>query len=377
MRHRQSSSLGVWCLLAIGATLCTGGVTVAAQVAPPGPPATSLLEVDEDYAFQGEYTGALGMVGAGPWQVVGLQVAARGGGDYIATEYYGGLPGAGWYGGQKQYLKGRREPDRLTLMLGDRPRYEVADGIAWFIDENGDKLTWLRKVDRISRTLGQIPPPNAVVLFDGHDTSRLEHAHLTPDGLLKEGVFTRDEYQDYFLHVEFQLSYMPYARGQGRSNSGVLLQGREVQILDSFALEGAANECGAIYGFYRPEINMCLPPLAWQTYDIDFRSARFNVRGQMTENAWFTVWHNGYAVQEHVPVWHMTGKRGPDTPELRPIEFQSHHNPVRFRNIWLVVNSRAAGQFDSGLPFNSYQQPGSSVFGNVMLPQRYGPYWTP
>ena len=72
-----------------------------------------------------------------------------------------------------------------------------------------------------------------------------------------------------------------------------------------------------------------------------------------------------------------TGHGAQESPELLPIEFQNHGDPVRFRNIWLVVNSRAAGQFDSGLPFNMYQQPGSSVFDNVHLPQRYGYYWTP
>ncbi len=66
----------------------------------------------------------------------------------------------------------------------------------------------------------------------------------------------------------------------------------------------------------------------------------------------------------------------PETSELLPILFQRHANPVRFRNIWLVVNSRANGQYDSGLPFNTYQQPGSSVFDNVQLPQRYGFDWT-
>ncbi len=170
---------------------------------------------------------------------------------------------------------------------------------------------------------------------------------------------------------------MPFARQQGRSNSGIYLQrSYEIQILDSFALEGLPNECGAIYRYRAPEINMCLPPLAWQTYDIDFKSARFDVSVRKTEDAYVTVWHNGYAVQEMVPIARKTGHGKPESPELLPIEFQNHGDPVRFRNIWLVVNSRQAGQYDSGLPFNTYQQPGSSVYGNVHLPQRHGFYWT-
>jgi Domain of Unknown Function (DUF1080) len=338
---------------------------------------TTIEEVDADYAYQGEYYGTLGFVGGGPWQPFGLQVAAEGNGDYIAIEYPGGLPGLGWYGGQKAYLRGRRESDRLTLR-GEGRRYDIAENTAWHSDENGDKLTWLTKVNRMSRTLGQPAPPNAIVLFDGTSVSRLDHTRVASDGSLQEGAITSDGYRDFFLHLEFQLSYMPGARGQGRSNSGVYLQRRyEVQILDSFALEGAINECGALYRYRRPEINMCLPPLSWQTYDIDFRAARFDVGGKKTEDARVTVWHNGYAVQEQLALSRPTGHGRPESADLLPIELQNHGNPVHFRNMWLVVNSRDAGQYDSGLPFNTYQQPGSSVFDNVHLPERYGFYWTP
>lgn len=377
MRHPRPSRFIILLALAAFLALLPDRAATAAGPRAAVRAATNIDDADPDYAFQGEYYGTLGLVGGGPWQPFGLQVAAEGKGDYIAIEYPGGLPGLGWYGGEKAYLRGRREPDRLTLR-GDGRRYDVTDGIAWYVDVNGDKLTWLSKVNRMSRTLGQPAPPHAIVLFDGVQTDQLVNAHVTPDGLLKEGASTKEAYQDYFLHVEFQLSYMPDARGQGRSNSGVYLQRRyEVQILDSFALEGLANECGAIYRFRRPEINMCLPPLAWQTYDIDFRSARFDVSGQKTEDARITLWHNGYAVQEQVAIPRKTGHGEPESPELLPILFQNHGTPVRFRNIWLVVNSRTVGQYDSGLPFNTYQQPGSTVYGNVHLPQRHGPYWTP
>jgi hypothetical protein len=372
MRHHTPGSfLRVCLLLVTTAAVAASSPALVSVRAAEGPAVTNLEEADADYAYQGEYYGTLARTGGGPWETIGLQVAARGAGDYIALVYPGGLPGLGWKGEPKAYLHGRREPDRLRL-FGDNMGFIVGDNVAWRIDENQEIHSWLKKVDRQSPTLGQSPPTGAIVLFDGRKSDSLINAELTADHLLKEGTAARDTYQDYFLHLEFQCSYMPSARGQGRSNSGVYLQSRyEVQILDSFALEGLSNECGGIYRFRRPDVNMCLPPLAWQTYDIDFRDARFDVAGQKTEDAMVNVWQNGYPIHEQIAIPHPTGHGQPESPNLLPIVFQKHGNPVRFRNIWLVVNSKDTKHYVPQLPLKVYQHPGDS-YGTVWLHVPHG-----
>jgi hypothetical protein len=130
---------------------------------------------------------------------------------------------------------------------------------------------------------------------------------------------------------------MPAGKDQGRGNSGVYLQGRyEVQILDSFGLAGEHNECGGIYSVKAPDVNMCYPPLAWQTYDIDFTAAEF-ADGKKVKDARMTVKHNGVVIHENVAVPKATTAAilG-EGPEPGPIYLQDHGNPVRFRNVWVV-----------------------------------------
>jgi len=72
-------------------------------------------------------------------------------------------------------------------------------------------------------------------------------------GLLA-GLLTKMPVDAFHLHIEFRTPFMPAARGQQRGNSGVYIQQRyEVQILDSFGLEGIENECASLYRQKRPD----------------------------------------------------------------------------------------------------------------------------
>jgi hypothetical protein len=182
-----------------------------------------------------------------------------------------------------------------------------------------------------------------LVLFDGSTPVNLQDASVTDDGLLAPGASTATPVRDFQMHLEFRTPYMPYARGQARGNSGVYIQRRyEVQILDSFGLEGEANECGGLYKQRRPDLNMCLPPLAWQTYDIYFTAARWRADGAKIANARITVLHNAVAVHDGYELTDKTGAGRPEGPEDLPIHFQDHGNPVRFRNIWIVAHEEEA-----------------------------------
>ncbi|HVW03180.1 MAG TPA: DUF1080 domain-containing protein [Planctomycetaceae bacterium] len=300
--------------------------------------ATDLSQVDSDFQYQGEYLGSV-VEESGYSVCFGLQVVAEGQGQFRGVTFRGGLPGYGWDETTRAVYHGTLGDGGVHL-TGGPLQIVITVGRAEVSDTHGRRLGELTHVERRSSTLGAPPPAGAQVLFDGTDRDTFVKPKITADGLLQIGTETKQPMQDFYLHLEFRTPYMPQARGQGRGNSGVYLQGRyEVQILDSFGLEGKNNEAGALYQTVPPRINMALPPLAWQTYDIDFRAARFDADGKKTTPARLTVYHNGVVVQNALEVPHKTGAGAAEGPNPRPTKLQDHGDPVRFRNIWLVEYS--------------------------------------
>jgi len=156
----------------------------------------------------------------------------------------------------------------------------------------------------------------------------------TPTG----GIFSKEEFGDCQLHVEWAAPAVVKGNGQGRGNSGVYLMGRyEIQILDSYNNKTYFNgQCGAFYGHNPPLVNACRKPGQWQSYDIIFHAPKSLPNGG-TQPGSFTVLHNGVLIQDHIPVDGRPTTAAPlkGIAEKGPLYLQDHGNPVRFRNVWI------------------------------------------
>jgi len=311
----------------------------AADPAKDGATYADPAKTDADFPLQGEYTGVIGE------NRMGIQVIALGDGKFRGAGFLGGLPGDGWQKDKEEKslaersVEATREGDKVTFTHDGWVGVLTAGKIT-LTDPEGNVAGDMTKVERQSPTLGAKAPEGATVLFDGTNADQFEPAgKISPDGLLMEGVKSKATFGDHTLHIEFRLPYMPKARGQARGNSGLYVQGRyEVQMLDSFGLEGVDNECGGIYKIARPSQNLCYPPLAWQTYDVDFTAAKFDAAGAKTANARITVKHNGYVIHDNIELPGLTGgAQLKDEVGPGPIFLQNHGNPVRYRNIWVVA----------------------------------------
>lgn len=212
-------------------------------------------------------------------------------------------------------------------------------------------------VKRLSPTLGSEAPDDAIILFDGSSFDewiprnvekidwQLKAGELMEIAMNSEGkghaLLTRRKFTDLSLHLEFRLPLQARNSGQRRGNSGVHIGGYEIQILDSYGLAGYYNECGAFYRFKAPAVNMCAPPLQWQSYDVSYTAARFDENGQVESWPRFTVSHNGKIIHRDLELKETKdGKLKQPPSKAMPLSLQSHGARVQFRNIWVVPADR-------------------------------------
>jgi hypothetical protein len=314
----------------------------------PHPTYTSEKEAGPDFAIQGESVGEV-QKKDGEKHKIGGQVVALGDGKFRVKFHVGGLPGAGWDGktlrfaqaetkdGQTVFHGKLTNPDPKAKGAPKEITGTIAGGVMTVTVD--DTTSTFKRVDRKSPTEGAKPPSGAIVLFDGSTADQWKGGKLVEGNLLNMGVYSKQEFKDLKAHIEFRLPFQPNDRGQGRGNSGFYPHGHdyEVQILDSFGLKGENNECGGLYTIRAPKVNMCFPPLSWQTYDVDFKAPRFDAEGKKIANAVITVAHNGVTIHDHVELPKCTedhNRKIEDKPGA--IHLQNHGNPVYFRNIWVV-----------------------------------------
>lgn len=327
------------------------------------PAITDIGEVDSRYAYIGEYTAE---TASGP---IGVRISTQAGDQPMFAKIYpGGLPGMGWKTATPELVAGTVDSQGITLRGSESGSRQVrsAAGRTLLVEPSGQEIE-LKKIARHGVTLGKPAPAGAKVLFNGSDTSAWKNAK-TEDGLLKIGCETVDPLVGGHLHVEFRTPYMPSSVGQKRGNSGIYLQKRyEVQVLESFALEGIENECGAIYRQRRPDLNMALPPLVWQSYDIFLVPAVFK-DGQKIKSTELTVIHNGVPVHYHTLVVAKTGAGSAEGPDPLPLLLQDHGDPIVYRNIWHAPST--------SLPIAQQPQKMESVLNSMvqstLLPSRPG-----
>lgn len=284
---------------------------------------TDPKEAGVEFQVQGEYVGTVGGK-----DKIGAEVVAKGNGNYIVNFVPGGLRGAG--GDQAKIIpaSAKTESDKVTISSKDSKwSGTIASGKLTGKSAEGLDLA-LEKTERKSPTQGAKPPEGAIVLFDGSNADKWGGGKLVEEKLLFCGTTSKDNLPVGKLHIEFRTPFQPKAGGQGRGNSGVYIWGKEIQVLDSFGLKADKGDCGAYYSEKIPDVNMCFPPLSWQTYDVEFKKGE---NGTLLA----TVLHNGVKIHDNFDIKVKASATG------QKINLQNHGNPVAFQNIWYVPLEQA------------------------------------
>ncbi|MDH6358671.1 DUF1080 domain-containing protein [Parabacteroides sp. PF5-9] len=197
-------------------------------------------------------------------------------------------------------------------------------------------------------------PSDAIVLFDGKDLSAWESVKGGPaQWTVENGVFTvnkptgdiqtKQQFENFQLHIEWRIPEDITGTSQGRGNSGVFLQGKyEIQVLDCYNNETYVNgQTGSVYKQTPPLANAMRKPSEWNVYDIIYSAPIFKDDNTYRVPPTVTVIHNGVVLQNHTTILGTTEYIG--FPKVAkhgagPIILQSHGDPsepISFRNIWI------------------------------------------
>jgi hypothetical protein len=209
------------------------------------------------------------------------------------------------------YFDGTREMLDEKWEYWKGPRFQAAsDKIAWFItDDPVDDGTTMNTND----------PAAAGGLYGAAD------------------IVTKEKFKDFRAHIEFLIE-------KPGGNSGVYLQNRyEIQVLDGdstqHGLGAVINEQDSPYYAYNGVGK-------WNAYDINFRAARFDADGKLTEKPRVTIYFNGQKAHTNVEIQQVHGGEnsgldgGNDggkgiTDRPGGLKLQAEGHDVLYRNIWI------------------------------------------
>jgi hypothetical protein len=208
----------------------------------------------------------------------------------------------------------------------------------------------------LSKVFPEKRPADAVVLLD--ETTGLRHFRQAngsaarwlerPGGVIEidpnaGSIFSRQEFGDARIYLEFRHALNRESLGARRGNSGIYVMNTyEVQLVDSFGEEPGEVSEGAVYHIAAPAAYAVAAPLEWQSMEIEFRAPRFDAAGNKTANARLTAWQNGIQIHDDIEVPNPTaasaanGRKLKDKRPPQPLMLQNHGNRAQFRNIWVA-----------------------------------------
>lgn len=213
-----------------------------------------------------------------------------------------------------------------------------------------------KRLHRKSPNLGKEAPEGAIVLYDGTSLEKwgglipkewlktskdaAESVKITEAGNIemvpgKGSIITKEYFGDCTLHIEFRLL------GE-KTNGGVYMQSRyELNIKDSWG-QGKGQSTGGLGNVKEPAgndpaFNYALPPMVWQTLDVEFTAPEFDANGKKTKNACISAWVNGEQIYDKKEISKLKGAAGRLGEAAEgPVYLQEHGTAYQYRNIWII-----------------------------------------